>query len=318
MAALLLLFESAVAMAVSKPILRVCTGTVCVRHGAQLVYDAAAALSTGDEAVAAQTTCLSVCEKSIAVQLNGKQRLFDACADSPIAALDQAATAYEGMEVECSALKAAMAAKLSGDAVLAAEDWAQAVRHYSAALDGAPPGLMQSERTTAAMAAADGELSPPPSLVGMSSMRVTAEIMKLQEATAPGRVRWLHESLMGRARANLALGNAAAARSDALDATSLCPLAHPGWEVLEEVAGSDAALASEAATQLARLRPEGWEEQMAKRAEREKRLADTPKSDKKPASKAVGVAAYATAISIILACIAYRQVNPVIVPGVDM
>ena len=57
---------------------------------------------------------------------------------------------------------------------------------------------------------------------------------------------------------------------------------------------------------------------LAKRAEREKRLADTPKSDKKPASKAVGVAAYATAISIILACIAYRQVNPVIVPGVDM
>lgn len=307
-------------MAPSKPILRVCTGTVCVKHGANTVYDCAAALSSGGEAVAASTTCLSVCEKSIAVQLNGKQRLLEACADSPAIALSQVTDAYQDLGVDGSMLKVAMTAKLSGDASLAAQDWAQAVSEFSAALNGAPTGLMQSERANAAIAAENADLSPPPSLVGMSSMRVTAEIMKLREATAPGRVRWLHEALMGRARAHLAMGNVAGAKTDALDATSLCPLAHTGWEVLEEVAtaGGDAAMAGEAAKQLGRLRPEGWQEQMAKRAEREQRLAKLPKSDKKPASKAVGVAAYATAISFILACIAYRQVNPVIVPGVDV
>ena len=307
---ILLLFSQALA---AKPTLRVCTGTVCVKHGAALVLDSAAALSSSDQAACASSTCVNLCVKSVAVQLNGQQVVFDACSNNPLSALDQAAAAYEGLGVSCGALKEAIAHKYDGDLALAVEDWARAVDEYSMALKGAPPGLMQAEQNGAAAVVATTEaMEPPLTLVGVSSVRLQPELIRIKEATMPGRVRWLHEALLGRSTAYLALGDVSTAKRDAMDATALCPLAHGGWQQLAQAAAAagDQATAADAASQVQRLMPEGWEEQMAKQAERAAKRAAAPES-KKPASKAVGVALYGTAFSLILAAIAYRQVNPV-------
>ena len=52
----------------------------------------------------------------------------------------------------------------------------------------------------------------------------------------PRTVRWLFESLVGRARAQLQLGDAVAALDDARDACRLCCRARSGWEVRVEAA----------------------------------------------------------------------------------
>lgn len=49
------------------------------------------------------------------------------------------------------------------------------------------------------------------------------------------RVKWIHESLLGRARCHVALGDVSAAAEDATAATELCCRAPTGWIALAEV-----------------------------------------------------------------------------------
>lgn len=58
------------------------------------------------------------------------------------------------------------------------------------------------------------------------------------EEPPPARSRWLHESLLGRARARLELGEHAGAADDARAATALCCRVAAGWQLLAEAAAA--------------------------------------------------------------------------------
>ena len=90
-------------------------------------------------------------------------------------------------------------------------------------------------------------------------MKGVQVVKKERERTTPGRVRWMYEGLLGRARARLALDDTAsdASAADARAATVLCPLDATAWEVLAAAAsaGGDEATATNAEAEAERRRP---------------------------------------------------------------
>ena len=77
----------------------------------------------------------------------------------------------------------------------------------------------------------------------------------------PSRVKWLHDTLLGRARCHAALGDASAAVDDATAATALCCRAVTGWVALAEAlealgeAEAKAALAARAEVDFLKAKP---------------------------------------------------------------
>ena len=98
------------------------------------------------------------------------------------------------------------------------------------------------ERPPQAEAEAGGARPPPPAGVA--------------RVAPPSRARWLHESLLGRARCHLALGDAAAAVDDATRATELCCREPSGFDALAEAldAAGDGGAAKEARREAEYLR----------------------------------------------------------------
>lgn len=297
------------------PTLRFCSGSVCAGYGAPLVLEAAQALTCSPECdiKVATATCMKACNKvpldAVAVFSNGAQKLLDPCTSDPEAALRVAFDALGEPALE--PMRSAFASKLRGDRALLSGDSTAAMKAFTAAIDGAPRGLLESMQC----AAASVEPAPPPSLRGLGPSRLAMAVAKERERTMPGHARWLFEALVGRSYAQLGQGTGGRkALEDARQATLLCPLAPRGWEALQDAASAagESELAEQAGERAAATRAEGMAEGEALAAERA--VSTSPASAcsenaavQKPKSNTRAALAYGAAISLILSAIAYRK-----------
>ena len=239
----------------------VCTGSVCTKHGADLVLESAQALAcTGGIAVRA-AGCLNACksrEHTAVAIYAGKKGVIAACPDDAPLALDLCHAELQEAGASCASMHAGLARKAVGDAALAAGEFAAAVAAYTEAIDAAPDGFCAAE--TAAAGAAAPKAAGPAKLTGLPPSRRAVVIKKERERTTPGRVRWLYAALLGRCRARLAIATAVDdAVADAQAAVGLCPLDADGWAALAmaaEASGNGDG-AAEAAAEAARRRPQG-------------------------------------------------------------
>ena len=320
-AALLILAWTPCLLGAARPALRFCSGSVCAGYGAPLVLEAAQGLSCDPacEVTVATATCMKACNKvpldGMAVFVNGEQQLLPEATDG--AASLRIAFEALGQPKALEATRQAMGRKLAGDAAMQGGDVGTAVAEYSAAISGAPRGMLEREAAAASDAAStDGSQPPgtPPSLAGLGPSRLAVALAKERERTMPGRVRWLYGALVGRSRGYLATGGgASAALQDARDATRLCPLAPASWWQLREAAAAsgDAALAAQAEEAARRLAPRGMADEEARLLlavtappppPRDETVA-APKKD----TRSRALLAYGLAISGIIGAIAYRK-----------
>ena len=236
----------------------VCTGSVCTRYGADLVLESAQALACGSSTFTVRAAgCLNACKSrdhtAVAVYC-GKKAVIGACADD--AKLAAATTSAELVDAGVD-VNLALMHKLDGDVALADGDAEAAAAAYTEAIEAAPDGFLVAE-SDAATAALTEKSVKPAKLKGLPPSRRAVVVKKELERTAPGRVRWLYNALLGRGRARLALGSSADSVADAQRATALCPLDPVAWEFLAEAANAsgDATLAAEAEAEAQRRRPE--------------------------------------------------------------
>ena len=217
-AALLILAWTPCLLGAARPALRFCSGSVCAGYGAPLVLEAAQGLSCDPacEVTVATATCMMACNKvpldGMAVFVNGEQQLLPEATDG--AASLRIAFEALGQPKALEATRQAMGRKLAGDAAMQDGDAGTAVAEYSAAISGAPRGMLEREAAAASDAAStDGSQPPgtPPSLAGLGPSRLAVALAKERERTMPGRVRWLYGALVGRSRGYLATGGGASA-----------------------------------------------------------------------------------------------------------
>lgn len=145
-------------------------------------------------------------------------------------------------DFDTAAAASVLIAKADGDIALDGEDYDGAIARYTETIES-------SFASNLSPADADASKSPVFRLTGRAAEQE-------EERLVPQRVRWLHEALVGRCRARLALAlDAAGALSDARAATELCVLAGAGWYRLKDAAeaNGDAAAAETAAAELTRL-----------------------------------------------------------------
>ena len=294
------------------PTLRFCSGSVCASYGSPLVLEAAQALSClpGSSAVAT-AKCMKACNKvpldGLAVTLDGEQQLLNPCVGQPQLALQTAFDAL-GAPSELEGLRLAIASKLDGDTAAQEGDLSTAIACYTKAMAGIPDNFLADEQQRAALDLST-QPAPPPSLTGLPPSRLAALLSLERERTTPGRVRWLYESLLGRARGYLAVGDTRSALSDAQGAAALCPLAPDGWAAVADAAESagNPTQAAEASERAASLTPEGMSvaEVNAFRSPRQDASTAMPRST--PNTRLRAALAYGAAISGIVGAIAFRK-----------
>lgn len=281
-----------------------------------MVLEAAQALTCSPDCgiAVATATCMKACNKvpldGMAVFVNGRQELLSPAFDQATAL----AIAYDalGAPAELHILRGAIASKIAGDAAVERGALEEAVAAYSSALDALPSSGFLAVEQQAASAAASGPQSAPPRLDGLGPARLAKELAKERERTMPGRVRWIFEALIGRARAHTGLGMHAQALADARDATLLCPLAPAGYETLRDAATAEGetSLAAEAEAQAASLRPQGMGEAahlLLRANERQAKQATATTPSKAADRRSAVGAAYVLAIGGVISAIAYRK-----------
>ena len=230
------------------PSLRVCTVSTCGRNGARAFCDAAEALGAIAELPVESSGCMSRCRGIVVA--GGPLRSttsLDLKIENARAAMEAAASFFDDLQdddgdFDVAAAAAVLMAKADGDAALDDEEYEEAIARYTETIESP---------FASNLSPADADASKPP------VFRLTGRAAEQEEERlVPRRVRWLHEALVGRCRARLALAlDAAGALSDARAATELCALAGAGWYRLRDAAeaSGDAAAAETAAAELTRL-----------------------------------------------------------------
>lgn len=230
------------------PPLRVCTVSTCGRNGGRAFCDAAQALGAVAELPVVSSGCMSRC-RGIVVS-GGPLRSttsLDLKIEDTGAAMEAVASFFEDLQdddgdFDIAAAASMLLAKADGDVALDGEEYEEAIARYTETIESP---------FAAHLSPADADASKPP------VFRLTGRAAEQEEERlVPQRVRWLHEALVGRCRARLALArDAAGALSDARAATELCALAGEGWYRLRDAAeaNGDSAAAEAAAVELTRL-----------------------------------------------------------------